>query len=95
MLNLRILSIIVITVTVLALQLSYVSSSYADSDGETTVAESKGKSTDSKWRSPKTGTPHIAMGLVKTKIQAAVDAGDITREQADQKIQTLSEKFSK
>ena len=96
MLNLRILSIIVITVTVLAIQLSYVTSGYADSDGKTAVVESKEKSTAFKnWRSAKTGTPHITMGMVKTKIQAAVDAGKITQEQADQKLQALSEKFEK
>ena len=33
--------------------------------------------------------------MVKTKIQAAVDAGKITQEQADQKLQALSEKFEK
>ena len=95
LLNLRILSIIVITVTVLAIQLSYAASSYADADGKTAVSESKEKSTATRWHSVKTGTHHITMGMVKTKIQAKVDAGEITQKQADQKLQALSEKFEK
>ena len=89
-LNRKLLSIIVIAITVIAMQLFYVASTYADASNTSTTSEVQAKTTMQKH-----GFHRMSPGVIKTKLQAAVTAGKITQEQADLKLEAITAKFGK
>ena len=88
--NRKLLSIIVIAVTVIAMQLFYVASTYADASNTATTSEVQAKTTIKKH-----GFSKMSPDVIKTKLQAAVTAGKITQEQADLKLEAITAKFKK
>ena len=90
LLNRKLLSIIVIAITVIAMQLFYVASTYADASTTATTSEVQAKTTMKKH-----GFQRMSPDVIKTKLQAAVDAGKITQEQADLKLKAITAKFTK
>ncbi len=89
-LNRKLCSIILIAITVIAIQLFYVASTYADASNTATTSELQAKTTIKKHWSHK-----MSPDVIKTKLQAAVTAGKITPEQADLKLEAITAKFTK
>ena len=88
-LNRKLFSIIVIAITVTAIQLFYVASTYAAASNTATTSEVQTKTPIKNH-----GFHKMSPDVIKAKLQAAVNAGKITQEQADLKLEAITAKFT-